>query len=264
MIRTSIPSILLILCGYAYGQGYGPFGGRFGGGDFDGEDGGFGGFRGFPGFDIRKADHIRSAHGILAALAFVIFFPIGAISMRIIPGPFAWLIHAAIQIIAYLLYIAAFGLGIWMARTIRFGGFDLFDNHHPIIGIVIFAFLFFQPILGVLHHLGFKRNGRRQAWSYAHIWLGRILITLGIINGGLGLQLARASRKLYIAYGVVAGIFWLVWMLAACFGEVRRSRNAGRSTNGKDVHSGAGSPVRSAGHAPAHPPSNGKAAEHYA
>jgi hypothetical protein len=101
-----------------------------------------------------------------------------------------------------------------------------YSNYHPIIGIVIFAFLFFQPILGILHHIGFKKTGTRGVASYAHLWLGRILITLGIINGGLGLMLAgNVHRGTYIAYGIVAGFFWLAWMLAACFGEVRRRRN---------------------------------------
>lgn len=48
-----------------------------------------------------------------------------------------------------------------------------------------------------------------------------------MINGGLGLKLAgNARRGTIIAYGVVAGLIWLVWMLFACFGEVRRRRNA--------------------------------------
>lgn len=68
------------------------------------------------------------AHGILAALAFVIFFPFGAIFMRIIPGRFAIVLHALTQLFAYTLYIAAVGMGIWMASTIRFGGFDFVSN----------------------------------------------------------------------------------------------------------------------------------------
>lgn len=35
----------------------------------------------------------------------------------------------------------------------------------------------------------------------------------------------NVHRGTYIAYGIVAGFFWLAWMLAACFGEVRRRRN---------------------------------------
>ena len=48
------------------------------------------------------------------------------------------------------------------------------------------------------------------------------MITLGIINGGIGLYLAGASNSLKIAYGVVAGIMWVLWMLFAVLGEFRR------------------------------------------
>jgi hypothetical protein len=91
-----------------------------------------------------------------------------------------------------------------------------------------------MPALGVVHHLGFKKSGRRSIISHIHIWLGRCLITLGIINGGLGLQLANNKRSTLAVYATVAGIFWLMWMLAACFGEVRRmtsGRKRGTTTN---------------------------------
>lgn len=123
-----------------------------------------------------------------------------------------------------------------------------YSNYHPIIGIVIFAFLFFQPILGILHHIGFKKTGRRSFISYVHLWLGRILITLGIINGGLGLKLAgNVGRGTYIAYGVVAGFFWLSWMLAACFGAVRRKKNVPVANDRRKLErgsSGGSSPAR--------------------
>ena len=89
----------------------------------------------------------------------------------------------------------------------------------------MFSFLLLQPILGILHHVFFKKYSKRTVWSHAHIWIGRIFITLGIINGGLGLRLAgSASAGQEAAYGVVAGLIWLVWIGAAVFGEVKRLR----------------------------------------
>lgn len=53
-------------------------------------------------------------------------------------------------------------------------------------------------------------------WSVAHVWWGRIIVTLGIINAGLGLQLSDNTTKGEIAYGVVvAGVVWLVWVAVA-------------------------------------------------
>lgn len=59
--------------------------------------------------------------------------------------------------------------------------------------------------------------------TYVHIWLGRLLITLGIINGGLGLLLAEnTTRGAYIAYGVISAIIWLAYIAIAAFGEVKK------------------------------------------
>lgn len=161
------------------------------------------------------------AHGTLAALAFVVFFPAGAIAMRL--GNFPGLIwfHAAFQIFAYVVFIAAFGLGVYIANTE-----GLLSNYHPVIGIVLFVVIFFQPIFGFLHHNLFKQYNGRTFWSYIHIWLGRIIITLGIINGGLGFMLANTlgngSHSGMIAYAVIAAIVWLIYVLATVLGEGRR------------------------------------------
>ena len=51
-----------------------------------------------------------------------------------------------------------------------------------------------------------------------------------MINGGLGMLLATEtgffipSRGQMIAYGVVAGIMWLLWVAAAVIGESRRTK----------------------------------------
>lgn len=160
------------------------------------------------------------AHGIMAAVAFAIIFPIGGIIIRLANFTGLTWVHAAIQAIGFLVFTAAFGLGIYVARNL-----DLLSNHHPIIGIVVFSILVFQPILGLLHHMAFKKTGKRGVWSFAHIGIGRVAIILGIINGGLGLQLAgNASTHWFIAYSVVGGVFGLAYIASAVFGEVKMAK----------------------------------------
>ncbi|KAF1999794.1 iron reductase domain protein [Amniculicola lignicola CBS 123094] len=166
------------------------------------------------------------AHGVLASLAFVVFFPAGAIAIRLASFPGVVWFHAAFQVFAYVVYIVAFGLGVYIANSL-----DMLDENHPIIGIVIFAVLFLQPILGLLHHMLFKKYRTRTLWSYCHIWIGRAVVTLGIINGGLGFKLADTmnvgSKTGMIVYSVVAGIMWLVWVAAMIIGESRRKKTGG-------------------------------------
>ncbi|KAJ4348955.1 hypothetical protein N0V95_005003 [Ascochyta clinopodiicola] len=163
------------------------------------------------------------AHGVLASLAFVILFPAGAIAIRLASFPGIVWIHAGFQIFAYLVYIAALGLGAYIASEM-----EMLDHYHPVIGIVVFIALFLQPIFGYLHHALFKKYQSRTIWSYVHIWLGRVAITLGIINGGLGLQWAdsmnTSSRGGIIAYAVIAVVVWLAWVAATVVGERRRTR----------------------------------------
>lgn len=70
----------------------------------------------------------------------------------------------------------------------------------------------------------FKKYSRRTFWSYAHLWLGRIIITLGIINGGLGLNLADNTTSGKIAYAVVAAVMFSAFVAASVYGEIKRAR----------------------------------------
>ncbi|KAK4541735.1 hypothetical protein LTR36_007444 [Oleoguttula mirabilis] len=172
---------------------------------------------GYNGLSQSKQQQILVAHGALAALAFVALFPIGAILIRLANFTGSIWVHAALQLVAYLFYIVAFGLGVYMATSQR-----QMTNRHPIIGVVLFVILLSQPISGIIHHRLFKKYGHRTLWSYAHLGIGRIAILLGIINGGLGLQLAGESKSSKIAYGVVAAIVGVVYIACMVFGELKR------------------------------------------
>jgi hypothetical protein len=166
------------------------------------------------------------AHGVLASLAFVILFPAGSILIRLASFRGLWLVHGLFQIFAFVVYIAAFALGVWMTNQAP-SQVNLIGRYHPIIGIVVFVVLFIQPVLGLIHHFQFKKHGRRTFWSYGHLWLGRLLIPIGMINGGLGLLLAtetgygRPTTGQIAAYGAIAGLMSILWAAAAIIGERR-------------------------------------------
>lgn len=94
-----------------------------GAGAGSGNNGGFGSpggsFRGGVGFDVNTATHYRTIHGILAAVAFAILFPVGAIAMRLVPGRAALWVHAITQLVGYIIFVTAAGLGIWLVREVR-------------------------------------------------------------------------------------------------------------------------------------------------
>lgn len=69
----------------------------------------------------------------------------------------------------------------------------------------------------------YKKFQTRGIISYVHIWYGRALMIIGIINGGLGLQLASTPNRYVIAYSVVAAVLGVMWLGAAVWGEMRRT-----------------------------------------
>ena len=161
------------------------------------------------------------AHGVLAGIAFVALFPIGGILIRIANFTGLMWVHAALQLFAYLVYIVAFAMGVYMATHL-----GLMNNAHPIIGIALFMILLLQPVFGFLHHRLFKKYSHRTLWSYAHIWHGRAAILLGMVNGGLGIKLAgTASMGQKIAYGVLAGLMGVIYIAAIVFGELKRKKS---------------------------------------
>ena len=166
-----------------------------------------------------------TAHAVLATLAFGLLFPTGSILIRLGSFRGLWIVHGIIQLITYILFIAAAAIGIYIATHAR-----EMNHTHPIIGVIVLVLLFFQPFLGLVHHFAFKKHNRRVVWSYAHVWLGRFVITLGIINGGLGLQLSTQmgrfapKQSTIIGYSVAAGIIWLIYVACAIYGERKRSK----------------------------------------
>ena len=171
-----------------------------------------------------SSDAMVTAHGTLAAIVFLVLFPGGAFLIRTPRrGGMVW-VHAGVQILAYCSFVAAAGLGIYLATTQ-----NRLTRTHPLIGMVLLAILFFQPFAGLLHHYFYKKERRRTLVSYLHVYTGRTAIILGMVNGGLGLKLAGVTNMGFLAaYGVVAGVIGVAYLSVIVFSELRRSDSGRR------------------------------------
>lgn len=85
--------------------------------------------------------------------------------------------------------------------------------------MMVIGLLFLQPLFGLSHHYVYVRSQRRTLWAQAHTWFGRGLIVLGVINGGLGMQLANNTTKGEIAYGVIAGVVLVMYVGIILIGD---------------------------------------------
>lgn len=93
------------------------------------------------------------------------------------------------------------------------------------MGVTVVSLLGIQPIFGWFHHADYRKNGKAGVLSYIHVWTGRILMILGVINGGLGLQLAGDTTGAFIiAYCVITGVVALVYLASVAFGHFRRRK----------------------------------------
>ena len=162
-------------------------------------------------------------------------------------GGLVW-VHAGIQLLTFTLAIVGLGLGAWVAdhtsqvRTIpshpsvTLSRFLTFLSHvqlnqaHPIIGLTVIALLFFQPILGLIHHRVYVKRRYPTLWGRTHVWYGRALLLLAVINGGLGLKLSDNTKSGEIAYGVIAGLVFLLYLAVFLFTTVKP--RAGRTVDG--------------------------------
>lgn len=97
-----------------------------------------------------------------------------------------------------------------------------------------------QPVLGFLHHRQYLKTQQRGAISIAHQAYGTILMAFGIINGGLGLQLASADDGFKIAYGVIAAVMFVIYLAVKLFRVCATRRQARRGSGARVEKVGSG------------------------
>ena len=103
--------------------------------------------------------------------------------------------------------------------------------YHPIIGLIILAVASLQVVAGIVQHMMFNAGQQTKPLGVIHVRVGRILITLGIINGGSGLLLnGEATRAQTISYGVVAALIWVVYLTVSITYIFRVDARAPHST----------------------------------
>jgi hypothetical protein len=104
------------------------------------------------------------------------------------------------------------------------GIFQLYQQAHTKIGTIVVCLMVVQPALGFAHHSYYKKHKERGSISYVHIYYGRALMLLGVINGGLGLQLAAAPQAFITAYIVVAAVIAALYVIVKFVSGLRRRR----------------------------------------
>lgn len=67
--------------------------------------------------------------------------------------------------------------------------------------------------------------------------MGRIAIILGMVNGGLGMQLSGVSTAYMVVYSVLAGVMGAAYLGAIVYGEMLRKRRSKETPSGHEMSS---------------------------
>jgi hypothetical protein len=180
----------------------------------------------------------RNAHACIMSIVFIVLYPLGAISIHLPIDRIPYLnktylknkvpaIHAPIQLLGLVMMIGGMALGIRIGHDVGY----LRDpvHAHVVIGLlVVCTIIVFQPILGILQHRHFKRTGGKSIFAYMHRWIGRCAIALGMINNGLGFQLAATNVIIpttsYIRNYIILGGFVSIWFGLVVYDELNAHR----------------------------------------
>ncbi|KAL5612586.1 hypothetical protein BROUX41_004319 [Berkeleyomyces rouxiae] len=169
------------------------------------------------------------AHAVLAAIVFLFLVPFAIYGTRFFRSASRgkkW--HNQLLIFGSLLLLASFMLGFFAVGPER----NLTNPHHG-IGVALFV-MYVCYVVGdrLVENIRKERSVRR----YIHMWGGRFLTLLGIIQVPLGLTLYGTSKVWFIMYSIHTA-----FMLVAYFVLDFRSYGSSHREYGFDGSGGSGS-----------------------
>lgn len=153
------------------------------------------------------------AHGILSALGFCFFLPIGVLQARFLriwwPRWFKthWIVQAGL---AGPFIVAGFALGVSVVADSKGAHFD---DKHMVIGLILFILYICQALYGFIIHIVKSPNRkRRPIQNYGHAIVGLALISLALYQVWLGFnyEWSYVTGRDQPSEGV--RIFWIIWV----------------------------------------------------
>lgn len=165
------------------------------------------------------------AHGILAAITFLLVIPAAILTMRFYGRNPRQAVrsHIWLQVIALFLATAVLSIGWFQVGPRR----SLTNPHHG-IGVALYVLLWLQIIGGsVVHRI--ERTRRRfhvPLKAMLHHWFGRAIALLGIAQVALGLTLYGSPLYLFVLYALWVSLLIIVYFILQWRHERRRAQVA--------------------------------------
>ncbi|KAG5926302.1 hypothetical protein E4U42_003449 [Claviceps africana] len=145
-----------------------------------------------------KSDYKATLHG-----TFMIFFIVGMMNFGVVLlracGWAKW--HALNQCIATLGVLSGLVLGI--LTSLLYNRSRAFRDSHQVVGFIIVALILLQLGLGVKHHLEYTKTRASTLFSKIHVWTGRVILFLALINSFSGFALAQNKYFALVLVGLL-------------------------------------------------------------
>ncbi|KKA29722.1 hypothetical protein TD95_003816 [Thielaviopsis punctulata] len=145
------------------------------------------------------------AHAVLAAIVFLVLVPFAVFAprfMRSASRALKW--HTQMLILGGLLFTASFMLGFFAVGPKR----NLTNPHHG-IGVAVYVIYVCYVVADQIVNRIKKDHSLRR---YIHMWTGRVLVLLGLIQIPLGLTLYGSPLVLFILYSVYTAFLLLFYL----------------------------------------------------
>ncbi|KAH7149430.1 hypothetical protein B0J13DRAFT_305633 [Dactylonectria estremocensis] len=151
-------------------------------------------------------------HGAVMIVCIAVLMPFGVGLLRV-RGNWKW--HALNQTVAM---VGAFlGTALGIVNSFYYQRSRSFDSSHQMIGFAIISLLLVQFGLGAFHHTQYKKTQSPTKYGMIHIWVGRIIIFIGIMNCFIGFTFAVNRKYGMILAAIVIFMFFL--SLVLMFGQ---------------------------------------------
>lgn len=172
-------------------------------------------------------DIVDPLHAFVMVIAFLVIFPLGVLSLRVLKNI---KLHMIFQSIGLALGIIGAACGFYL--TTIYNRSKNFNSAHQIIGLLVVIALISQWVGGFLHHRYYVKN--RRPWMNGvpikghKMVLGPIILLGGLVDAGIGFNLALAHRWNYVyvplAIAMVVVVTAIIFMREVISRRIMRRR----------------------------------------
>ncbi|KAH8698675.1 hypothetical protein BGW36DRAFT_396389 [Talaromyces proteolyticus] len=170
-------------------------------------------------------------HAIALCTTFVLLMPAGVVQLRVLPASVRW--HWVNQSLATILAGIGGVIGLWLSTM--FNKSKHYNSAHQVLGLICIIAVLFQWGFGFWHHFQYKRTGKSTRYGVIHRYLGRVVMVLAIVVGGIGLTWCYASIGVVVSYAVIVVVISGIVVGSVMWKKYASSQHGRKNRSGEEA-----------------------------